>query len=193
MRHGTKARRAAGCVLAAVALTVSLTACGGGDDGGNDDAGKSSSAPAKDNSKDDGGNTVPDTSQTLATINGSNGFQFTIHTAARDEGGFLTVTGTIKNTSGGRESLPSAWSGDESQVRRTGKSLAGVTLVDKADKKRYYVLRDTEGNPLTTTGIIGMDDGATEDFFAQFPAPPDSTSQVDIQVPLMPTATIEIS
>lgn len=193
MRHGTKARRAAGCVLAAVALTVSLTACGGGDDGGNDDAGKSSSAPAKDNSKDDGGNTVPETSQTLATINGSNGFQFTIHTAARDEGGFLTVTGTIKNTSGGRESLPSAWSGDESQVRRTGKSLAGVTLVDKADKKRYYVLRDTEGNPLTTTGIIGMDDGATEDFFAQFPAPPDSTSQVDIQVPLMPTATIEIS
>ncbi|MFD5894357.1 hypothetical protein [Streptomyces sp. NPDC060366] len=176
-----------------MALTVSLTACGSGDDGGNDDAGKSSSAPAKDNSNDDGGNTVPDTSQTLATINGSNGFQFTIHTAARDDGGFLTVTGTIKNTSGGRESLPSAWSGDESQVRRTGKSLAGVTLVDKADKKRYYVLRDTEGNPLTTTGIIGMDDGATEDFFAQFPAPPDSTSQVDIQVPLMPTATIEIS
>ncbi|WP_405795200.1 hypothetical protein [Streptomyces sp. NBC_01506] len=195
MRHGTKARRAAGCVLAAVALTVSLTACGSGDDGKSDSADNaSSSAPGEDNSKDDGGgNTVPDTSQTLATINGSNGFQFTIHTAARDSGGFLTVTGTIKNTSGGRETLPTIWSGEESQVRRTGKSLAGVTLVDKTEKKRYYVLRDTDGNPLTTTGIVGMDDGATENFFAQYPAPPDTTSEVDIQVPLMPTATIEIS
>ncbi|MFC8827610.1 hypothetical protein ACFT9I_19980 [Streptomyces sp. NPDC057137] len=177
-----------------MALTVSLTACGGSDDGGKDDADNaSSSTPAKDGAKDDGGNTVPDTSQTLATINGSNGFQFTIHTAARDEGGFLTVTGTIKNTSGGRQSTPSAWSGEENQVRRTGKSLAGVTLVDKAEKKRYYVLRDTDGNPLTTTGISGMDDGDTENFFAQFPAPPDGTSQVDFLVPLMPAATIEIS
>jgi hypothetical protein len=68
-----------------------------------------------------------------------------------------------------------------------------MTLVDKAEKKRYYVLRDTDGFPLTTTGISLVKAGESVAFFAQFPAPPDSTSQVDIQVPLMPTATIEIS
>ncbi|MFD3519657.1 hypothetical protein [Streptomyces sp. NPDC058653] len=194
MRHGTKPRRAAGYALAAVALTVSLTACGGGDDGGSDDAGKaSSSAPAGDKSEDDGGNTVPDTSQTLATVNGSDGFQILIHTAARDDGGFLTVTGTIKNTSDKNQGAPIEWNGKESQIQRTGRSLAGFTLVDKAEKKRYYVLRDTDGNPLTSTGISRISGGESETFFAQFPAPPDSTSEVDLQMPLMPTTTIAIS
>ncbi|MEU0524231.1 hypothetical protein [Streptomyces niveus] len=195
MRHGTKARRAAGSVLAAVALTVSLAACGGGDDGGDDDAGKSSSssAPAADKTEDGGGNTVPDTSQTLATVNGSDGFQVIIHTAARDDGGFLTVTGTIKNTGDKKVGVPTEWNGRETQVQRTGRSLAGFTLVDKAEKKRYYVLRDTDANPLTTTGIGLVDGGASEAFFAQFPAPPDGTTQVDLQMPTMPTATIEIS
>ncbi|MET4927670.1 hypothetical protein P3L51_35835 [Streptomyces sp. PSRA5] len=192
MRHGTKARRAAGCALAAAALTVSLTACGSGDDGAKDD-GASSSAPSGDKPKDDGGNTVPDTSQTLATINGSNGFQVVIHTAARDDGGFLTVSGTIKNTNSGDTQVPLQWNGQENQVKRTGRSLAGITLIDKGEKKRYYVLRDTDGFPLTTTGLARMDSNATENFFAQFPAPPDGTSEVDIQVPLMPNATIEIS
>ncbi|WP_329382341.1 hypothetical protein [Streptomyces sp. NBC_01716] len=192
IRHGMKARRVAGCALAAVALTVSLTACGSGDDGSKDD-GASSSAPSGDKSKDDGGNTVPDTSQTLATINGSNGFQVVINTAARDDGGFLTVSGTIKNTNGDSTQVPLQWNGQENQVKRTGRSLAGITLVDKTEKKRYYVLRDTDGYPLTTTGITRLDGNATENFFAQFPAPPDGTSEVDIQVPLMPNATIEIS
>ncbi|WP_405612962.1 hypothetical protein [Streptomyces sp. NBC_01508] len=194
MRHGTKARRAAGSALAAVALTVSLTACGGGDDGGSDEAGKSSSsAPAADKSQDDGGNTVPDTSQTLATVNGSDGFQVVIHTAARDEGGFLTVTGTIKNTADKNQGVPIEWNGKESKVQRTGRSLAGFTLIDKAEKKRYYVLRDTDGHPLTSTGISRVESGASETFFAQFPAPTDGTTQVDLQMPTMPTATIEIS
>lgn len=195
--HGAKARRAAGAALAVVALSVSLTACGG-DDGGGEAKGadSSSSAPADEKPKEEGGGegtTVPDTSKTLATINGSSGFRFVIHTATRDEGGFLTVTGTIKNTGNSGQSVPIQWNGSETQVRRTGRSLAGMTLVDKADKKRYYVLRDTDGYPLTTTGISRIDAGAEETFFAQFPSPPTSTAQVDLQLPMMPTATIEIS
>lgn len=194
--HGAKARRAAGAALAVAALSVSLTACGG-DDGGSKEKGadSSSSALADEKPKEEGdeGTTVPDTSKTLATINGSSGFQFVIHTATRDEGGFLTVTGTVKNTGNSGQSVPIQWNGSETQVRRTGRSLAGMTLVDKADKKRYYVLRDTDGYPLTTTGISRIDAGASETFFAQFPAPPESTAQVDLQLPMMPTATIEIS
>ncbi|MFD9215369.1 hypothetical protein ACIOWI_07865 [Streptomyces sp. NPDC087659] len=195
IRHGVTTRRVASAALLATALTLSLTACGGDDGGSAKDKGSSSAPAATGNSKpqDDGGNTVPDTSKTLATINGSNGFQFVIHSASRDEGGFLTVTGTLKNTTSKKLFAPIQWNGQESNVKRTGPSLGGTTLVDKAGKKRYYVLRDTDGFPLTTTGITGVDEGAEVAVFAQFPAPPDSTSQVDIQIPLMPTATIEIS
>ncbi|WP_406399949.1 hypothetical protein OH805_12925 [Streptomyces sp. NBC_00879] len=194
-RYGATTRRAAAAALVVVALTVSLTACGGDDNGsGGKDGDKSTSAPpGKDEPKPSEGNTVPDTSKTLATINGSNGFQITIHSAARDAGGFLTVSGVLKNTSGQRQFPPLQWNGEESQVKRTGPSFAGMTLIDKEGKKRYYVLRDTDGFPLTTTGLSGVDAGKSVDFFAQFPAPPDTTSKVDLQLPMMPTATIEIS
>ncbi|MFF3749819.1 hypothetical protein ACFYYH_05055 [Streptomyces sp. NPDC002018] len=191
--HGAKARRAAGAALAVVVLSVSLSACGGSDGGTKEGASSSSSAPGDDKPKEENGPTVPDTSTTLATINGSNGFQVLIHTADRDEGGFLTVTGTVKNTASSNQSVPIQWNGLESQIKAKGRSFGGMTLVDKVEKKRYYVLRDTDGNPLTTTGITRLDGGASATFFAQFPAPPESTSQVDLQLPLLPSATIEIS
>ncbi|AWK11176.1 hypothetical protein SSP531S_18020 [Streptomyces spongiicola] len=195
-RYGVTTRRAVAAAFLAAVLPLSLTACGGDDAESAKGKGSSSSAPANSESSktQDGANTVPDTTTTLATIKGSNGFHFVIHGAVRDQGGFLTVTGTLRNTSGKRAFAPIEWNGQETSVRRTGRSLAGMTLVDKAEKKRYYVLRDTEGFPLTTTGITGVDAGDNGiSFFAQFPSPPEETTQVDIQIPLMPTATIEIS
>ncbi|MFJ6634735.1 hypothetical protein ACIQMR_25580 [Streptomyces sp. NPDC091376] len=196
VRYGVTTRRVATAALLATTLTLSLTACGGDGEGAAKDQGSSSAPAASGNSKpkeeEGGGNTVPDTSQTLATINGSNGLQIVIHSAVRDTGGFLTVSGTIKSTAGKTSYAPIEWNGQEQVVRGTGRSLAGITLVDKAEKKRYYVLRDTDGYPLTTTGISNIDAAGTA-FFAQFPAPPDGTTEVAIQIPLMPTATIAIS
>ncbi len=196
IRHGAQTRRAVTAVLVAAALSFSLTACGG-DDNGSDkkDGDTASSAPGRpQESKDDGGGAnVPDKSKTLATITGSNGFEFTIHSAARDDGGFLTIAGAVENTGDKRQLAPIQWNGQESQVKRTGRSFAGMTLVDTAGKKRYYVLRDTDGFPLTTTGLSSLDAGESVDFFAQFPSPPNETTKVDVQIPLMPTATIEIS
>ncbi len=103
------------------------------------------------------------------------------------------MNGTLKNTTSKLVITPPQWSGQEIQVQKTGPSLAGVTLVDKTEKKRYYVLRDTEGYPLTTTGINSMQADQAVSIFAQFPAPPAAVTQVDIQFPLMPPATIEIS
>ncbi|MFE4170794.1 hypothetical protein ACFRR7_01895 [Streptomyces sp. NPDC056909] len=196
MWHGAKARRAAAVALAATALTVSLTACGGGGgDGATEDGGSSASAgTSTETPKDDGaGGESPDTSQVLATMSNGNGLEIAFHSAQRDEGGFLTVTGTLTNTSSKQQYAPVEWNGQEQQVRRTGRSFAGFTLVDKAEKKRYYVLRDTDGYPLTTTGVVAVKPDEKVSFFAQFPAPPDSTTQVDIQLPVMPTATIAIS
>lgn len=197
-RYGATSRTVAAAVTA-IALAALSTACGG--DGSKDDKGQepqkagsvSTSAPAMQETPKDSGPTVPDTSQTLATINGSNGLQIVIHTAVREQGGFLTVNGTLKNTTPKLVVTPPQWSGQEIQVQKTGPSFAGVTLVDKNEKKRYYVLRDTEGYPLTTTGINSMQANESVSIFAQFPAPPVNVTQVDIQFPTMPTATIELS
>ncbi|MCF3962851.1 hypothetical protein [Streptomyces fuscigenes] len=193
--HGVKARRSLGGVLAAVAVTLSLTACGGGDK----DNGKEGSSPAVESSapsQPQGDGTAassPSPSKTLASVSGNDGFQFTFTSAARGAGGFLTVSGTITNVSGKRQITPTKWSGDEQQVKARGASLAAMTLVDAAQKKRYYVLRDTEGNPLTTTDLPALDPNQSINFYAQFPAPPTSTTQVEMDFPGLDPATIAIS
>lgn len=189
--------RSATTGMAAVTLAFLLTACGGdAGDGGEKapaNAGSASSAPAVQGPppKDDAGG--PDTSKTLATLTGAGGLELVIHTAARDQGGFLTVTGTLKNPTSGTLEAPLEWNGEELQVKKTGPSFAGATLIDKTDKKRYYVLRDTEGYPLTTTGVTMVKAGESIAIFAQFPAPPATTTQVEFQLPKMSPATIEIS
>jgi hypothetical protein len=72
-------------------------------------------------------------------------------------------------------------------------SLGGATLVDAASKKRYYVLRDTDGRPLTTTGFSSLQPGESLAVFVQFPAPPTSTADVTFQLPTFASATIQIS
>ncbi|MGQ4512084.1 hypothetical protein [Streptomyces sp. DW26H14] len=134
----------------------------------------------------------PSTTPTLATLNGG-GFQFVVNSAKRGAGGFLTVTGTISNTSGQVAIAPVQWSGQEQQVKARGSSLAAMTLVDTAQKKRYYVLRDTAGNPLTTTSLPNFQPNQSINFYAQFPAPPASTTQVEMDFPGLDPATIAIS
>ncbi|MFI1013879.1 hypothetical protein [Streptomyces sp. NPDC020965] len=195
--HGAKTRGTVTAVLVAAALSLTLTACGdgGGGDGDkkNADTASTSTGSPEQPAQPKDGESTPASGEPLATIEGSNGFQITISGATRDSGGFLTVSGVLKNTTGKRLLPPIQWNGQETQVKRTGPSLGGMTLVDKAGKKRYYVLRDTDGFPLTTTGLSAFDSGESVDFFAQFPAPPEGTSSVELQIPLMPTTAIEIS
>ncbi|MER7825855.1 MULTISPECIES: hypothetical protein [unclassified Streptomyces] len=115
----------------------------------------------------------------------------TINSAARDGGGFLTVAGQLKNN--GKEAFvgTAAWRGNE--LTQSGESVAGATLVDKAGKKRYYVLRDTDGRCLCTTGISSVGVGQVVPIFVQFPAPPTNTSEVDFNLPTFATATVKIS
>jgi CheY-like chemotaxis protein len=56
-------------------------------------------------------------------------------------------------------------------VVRNGQSLAGATLTDFKHRKRYYVLRDAEGRPLTTTGLQSLQPRESVTVFWQFPAP----------------------
>jgi hypothetical protein len=196
MRHVRHLRRAGAATLVAAALAFSATACGG-DDGKDKPSSSSSSSNQGGGGQDkgDGGATTdPNAGPAIATVKGDDGIDMVIHSAKRDSGGFVTVNGEFKNTSGDIFTTPVQWSGEETDVKETGPSLAGMTLVDSKGKKRYYVLRDTDNRPLTTTNYpSGIEGGKSLTWFAQFPAPPDSTTSVDLQFPGFPDSTIEIS
>lgn len=184
--------KGAAVAAASVAMAVVLTACGG-DDGSDKPESKpqGSSSSSSDQKSEAPAPAEDDESQVLASIKGKDGVEAIVSSVKRETGGFVTVKGRVKNGSKQIWTAP-GWQGMEQEVANNGASMAYASLVDQAGKKRYLVLRDTDGRCLCTK-FEGLTPGAETPFFAQFPAPPQSTTEVDFQIPTMPTATIKIS
>ncbi|MFF8098540.1 hypothetical protein ACF07S_01880 [Streptomyces sp. NPDC016640] len=189
IRFTAKAHRGMVALTIAAGLALGVAGCGGG---GGDEKPKSSSTTSKDSgSKPSTQDEQTETPQ--AELRGTDGLLLQIVSAERDTGGFITVNGTVKNDGAESSVIPPQTSGDETEVIKHGPSLGGATLVDPKGKKRYYVLRDTDGRPLTTTGLGSLEAGQTLPVFMQFPAPPASTTEVALQVPTFSSGTIKIA
>lgn len=192
MRHTTKARRGAAATALAAALALGVAGCGSGDNGGRkpDDGSPQKSTAAK---EDDGGRQKPaaDSSKTIGEIKGPGGIVVTLHSAVRDGGGFVTVSGTVTNH-GDKLFNAIDWRSKETEVKSPS-SVSGASLVDEGGKKRYLVLRDTDGQCLCTTGLSGIRPDESRPLFAQFPAPPKSVTEVDFQIPTMPSVSVKLS
>jgi len=192
MRYG---RNSAAAVALAAVAAVAVAGCGGGGGGKKADdkpsSGAGRSAPA---SATAGTGATPSASPTtvLAQLKGERDMVITITSAVRDSGGFVTVEGTIDNE-GSNSFDATYWNGPEVALQKSGASVAGAVLVDEAGKKRYYVLRDTDGRCLCTMGLVGIRPKETRPFFAQFPAPPQATTEVEFDLPTLPPAKITIS
>ncbi|MFD3700629.1 hypothetical protein ACFWUZ_31635 [Streptomyces sp. NPDC058646] len=192
IRRKVKVRGGVAVVSAAV-MALTLAGCGDGDDNKPDGPQKSASPQAQGSVSQKptpGAGQSSQPTQVIATLNGETGMALVINSAVRDPGGYLTISGQIKNTGSQpyRNTVP--WRGNE--VIGTGESVAGATMVDKVGKKRYYVLRDSE-QCLCTTGVSSVDAGETIPFFAQFPSPPATTAEVEFSLPTFGTATVKIS
>ncbi|MBT2458339.1 hypothetical protein [Streptomyces sp. ISL-86] len=192
IRHKVKVRGGAAVAVAAV-LALTLAGCGGGDEkpkepqksdtSKNQGSGSPKAAPSADKSS------AP--LDVIATAQGPAGIMLEINSAERDADGYLTVSGQFKNTASAAFVKTQPWNGEEKNASPA--SVAGATLVDTAGKKRYYVLRDTEGRCACTTGLMRIGAGETVPFFAQFPAPPTTTTEVVFGLPTFATATVKIS
>ncbi|MFQ6147974.1 hypothetical protein ACLMNJ_33705 [Streptomyces seoulensis] len=190
IRFTAKARRGVAALAVAAGLAVGTVGCGGsGDDGKKPEASASASKTDGSNpSAQEGNPKAP-----LAELRGPDGLLLQVTSADRDSGGFLTVNAILKNDSGKSIVVPVALRGDETEILKHGTSLGGATLVDSQGKKRYYVLRDTDGRPLTTTDLSTIEPGQTIPVFMQFPSPPTNVTDVTLQLPTFSSGTIKIS
>ncbi|MYW64834.1 hypothetical protein GTY65_12265 [Streptomyces sp. SID8379] len=190
LRRTTTTRRALAAVAITTGLVFSLAGCGG--DGDKEDGASKSSAPATQRESGD----KPEASQSstgepLVEVK-SNGITLKVTSAKRDQGGFVTLNGSVTNGTS-HVWVGSTWKSDERELASNGGSLAGASLVDQAGKKKYLVLRDTQGRCLCTKFEGGISQGQSTDWFAQFPAPPEGTTSVQLQVPTMPPAQLDIT
>ncbi|AKN71310.1 hypothetical protein QR97_17190 [Streptomyces sp. PBH53] len=189
-RCTAKARKGVITLTLVVGFAVSVAGCGGG----GDDAKK----PEASASVSEGGGSNPSTQEgestaPLAELKGADGLLLQVTSAQRDSGGFITVSGNLKNDGAKSIVVPPQMSGDETEIVKHGLSLGGATLVDPKGKKRYYVLRDTEGRPLTTTGLGTLQGGQSLPVFMQFPTPPADATEVTLQLPTFASAPLQIS
>lgn len=196
MRHTMKARRALTAVAITTGLVLTVAGCGGGE-GDKPSAGSSSTSTDKgkggEEKPEESDSQAPPEETVLAEVTGGgDNTTLIVNSAVRDEGGFLTVSGKVKNGKG-KFWNPGNWRGEEKELSENSASMAGASLVDRAGKKKYLILRDTDGRCLCTQFSGGFKEGEEKTWFAQFPAPPAGTTKVDFQIADMPVAPIEIS
>ena len=76
----------------------------------------------------------------------------------------------------------------------TYRSADGIYLVDMAGKKKYEVVRDTDGSCLCSKNLEEISGNSSLNIWAKFPAPPDSVQKIGVVVPhFMPMDDVPIS
>ncbi|MGW5122619.1 hypothetical protein ACWEQ7_00865 [Streptomyces sp. NPDC004069] len=188
IRFTAKACRGLVALTVAAGLALGAAGCGGSDNKKPDASASASKGGGSKPGAQEGQDDAP-----LAELRGPSGLTLKITAAKRDSGGFVTINADLKNDGSKTAVLSSQLTGNETEIMKNGRSFGGATLVDSKEKKRYYVLRDTDGRPLTTTGVQTIKSGDSIPVFLQFPAPPASTDEVSFQLPTFAEATIKIS
>jgi hypothetical protein len=73
-------------------------------------------------------------------------------------------------------------------------NFSDIHLIDEANQKKYFVMRDAEGNPSCSGGDPDIMDGSQAILWAEFPLPPDDVQKVNVLVPkFQPMEDVPIS
>ncbi|MGW7412020.1 hypothetical protein [Streptomyces sp. NPDC054863] len=172
-------------------VTLSLGGCGGGGSGGDSGGAQEAKKPAAE---------APGAAKPGAAapkgmgleMKGANGAVLTIDSVQRYEGGVVTVRGEMRND--GKSALNTDhWTGGNDLSLKNGYSSSGASLADLKGKKRYYPLRDTEGNCLCNQFHTVFQPGDKAPVYVQFPAPPEGTTEVDFAMPTFGTVPVKIT
>ncbi len=95
----------------------------------------------------------------------------------------------LKRGSGGTLTLKFAIINDSSKNMDFGyefgdfNTISNTYLIDAVGKKKYLVLRDTEGKCICSSGLKSVEPGSRINLYAKFPAPPDSVEKIGVIIP----------
>ena len=73
--------------------------------------------------------------------------------------------------------------GDKANEIKDYDTLGGITLVDAANKKKYFVVRDTENTCVCSTKIKDVAPKTRANLWAKFPAPPEDVQKISVIIP----------
>jgi hypothetical protein len=65
-------------------------------------------------------------------------------------------------------------------------NIGGIHLIDAANKKKYFVMRDTDGSCVCSQHIANIAAGSQSVLWAKFPAPPDDVQKITVEIPHFP-------
>src|ERR1700683_1700550 len=116
----------------------------------------------------------------LGSADGEQSGTRAVVTDLRRGGGTLTLKFTIYNDSSVSFSTGSKLNADGYHGYR---NVSGVHLVDSAGKKKYFAVKDSEGNCECSDNIDDVAPKSQVSLWVRFPAPPDSVVKVAVQIP----------
>jgi hypothetical protein len=118
----------------------------------------------------------------LATADGEkSGVRIEVQELKRTSGDTLTLKFGLINDSS--ESFDFGYALIEQGKTNDYNSISGVNLIEGAGKKKYFVVRDTEGACLCSRGLSSIASKSRANLWAKFPAPPAEVSKITVVVP----------
>ncbi len=100
----------------------------------------------------------------------------------RSSGNTVTLKFVLTNNGSDKFDMWGHRMGDSS-VRTDYKAVGGIHLVDPVNKKKYFVVRDSEQKCMCSTEVADVQPGQKANLWAKFPAPPPDVTKITIEIP----------
>ena len=111
------------------------------------------------------------------------GVRIDITELKRSSGGTVNLKFVITNNGDKGFSMASERLADH-EAPSDYRSVSGIHLVDPVNKKKYFVVRDSEKNCLCSQAVDDVKEGGGRvTLWAKFPAPPPEVQKITIQIP----------
>ncbi|HLJ73071.1 MAG TPA: hypothetical protein VKU62_00700 [Thermoanaerobaculia bacterium] len=124
---------------------------------------------------------APATGAIASTDGEKPGMHIDVTELKRASGGTVNLKFVLTNATSEK---PSFWEFlHEKDTSNDSYDVSGVHLVDPVNKKKYFVVVDTEKKCLCSGKLEHMDPNSKMNLWAKFPAPPPDVQKVTIEIP----------
>ena len=126
---------------------------------------------------------APATTGVVASTDGElSGTHIDVTELKRGSGGTVSLKFVLTNNGTKQFNMYGHNLGDK-DIRSDYKAVGGIHLVDPVNKKKYFVVRDSEQNCMCSREVEDIHPGSKVNLWAKFPAPPPDVTKVTIEVP----------